>query len=127
MNSAVIGLQLVAGLGILNVWLLRYNKVTNYRGAQATSLKEEFQSYGLPVAVFYVVGFLKITSALSLIAGIWCPQIVSPAASVLAVLMVGALLMHVKVKDPLIKSLPAFLMLLISASIVMTYAGLIKM
>jgi hypothetical protein len=42
---------------------------------------------------------------------------VLPAAAVVAVLMVGALVMHVKVKDPAIKSLPAFLMLIMSAGL----------
>jgi len=37
-----------------------------------------------------------------------------PAAYGMAVLMLGAIVMHFKVKDPLKKSLPAFTMLLLS-------------
>ena len=40
-----------------------------------------------------------------------------PAAALVAVLMVGALLIHLKVKDPAVKSLPAFLMLMMSGSL----------
>ena len=108
-------LQIVVGLGLLNVWLLRAGSATSYRGGEARSLKEEFAEYGLPDFFFYLVGALKIGSAILLIAGIWVPALVLPAAAVVAVLMVGALVMHVKVGDPAMKSLPAFLMFLMSA------------
>ena len=110
-------LQVVVALGLLNVWLVRAGSATSYRGGDASSLKEEFAAYGLPDFFFYLVGVLKIGSAVMLIAGIWLPQFVLPAATIVAVLMVGALVMHVKVKDPAIKSLPAFLMLVMSGSL----------
>ena len=110
-------LQVVVALGLLNVWLVRAGSATSYRGGDARSLKEEFAAYGLPDFFFYLVGALKIGSAAALIAGIWYPALVLPAAAVVAVLMVGALVMHVKVKDPAIKSLPAFLMLIMSTGI----------
>jgi hypothetical protein len=99
---------------LLNVWLVRAGSATPYRGGAARSLKEEFAAYGLPAYFFYLVGALKIGSAITLIAGIWIEALVLPAAAVVAVLMVGALAMHVKVKDPVVKSLPAFLMLVMS-------------
>lgn len=107
-------LQVVVALGLLNVWLVRAGSATSYRGGDARSLKEEFQAYGLPDFFFYLVGALKIGSAIMLIAGIWIEALVMPAAAIVAVLMVGALVMHVKVKDPTVKSLPAFLMLAMS-------------
>jgi hypothetical protein len=36
---------------------------------------------------------------------------VAPTAAVLALLMLGAILMHMRVRDPLVRSLPATLML----------------
>ena len=110
-------LQLVVGLGLLNVWLIRAKSSTAYRGGQAQSLKQEFAEYGLPTWMFYLVGTLKIAAGICLIAGVWVPELVSPAAGVVVVLMLGALAMHIKVTDPAIKSLPAFLMLLMSAGI----------
>jgi uncharacterized membrane protein YphA (DoxX/SURF4 family) len=110
-------LQLVLGLGLLNVWLLRAGSATGYRGGDSASLRQEFAAYGLPTWVFYVVGALKIGCAVGLIAGIWFPQLLLPAASVLVLLMLGALAMHVKVHDPLIKSLPAALMLAMSGTL----------
>lgn len=111
MNTLVLPLQIIVALGLLNVWLLRFNKATAYRGGQATTMREEFAAYGLPVWFCYLVGFLKVGSALALLAGIFLPELVFPAAALIAVLMAGALAMHVKVKDPVIKSLPALLVL----------------
>ena len=52
-----------------------------------------------------------------LIAGIWIPGLVRLPAAVVAVLMVGALAMHAKVKDPLSKSLPALAVLVMSVAV----------
>jgi hypothetical protein len=110
--------QVVMALGLLNVWLLRFNKITPYRGGSSKSLKEEFLSYGLPVWFSYFVGTLKVCSALLLIAGIWIPQIVLPASIVVSSLMIGAVAMHLKINDPLIKSLPALMMLIMGGIII---------
>jgi hypothetical protein len=113
-------LQLVVGLGLLNVWLVRPKSATAYRGGAATSLRDEFAVYGLPNAVFVVVGALKITSAIILIVGVWVAALpVTIAAGVIATLMVGAIVMHVKVGDPIMKAVPATLMLAMSAAIVL--------
>jgi len=108
MNYLVIAIQLVIGLGILNVWLLRYRKATDFRGGNAKNLKEEFEVYGLPGWFMGVVGFFKILFAVMLIAGIWVPLLTKPAAIGMAILMLGAVSMHIKVKDPVKKGLPAF-------------------
>ena len=113
MSSSTVSviLQVIAGLGLINVWLVRPRSATAFRGGSSQTLREEFVAYGLPDWCFYAVGASKIVSAVMLIVGIWVPQLVLPAALVIAVLMVGALAMHVKVKDPLTKSVPALLML----------------
>lgn len=119
-SSAVsITLQIIVALGLLNVWLVRARALTAYRGGSAQSLKEEFATYGLPEWSFYVVGALKVGSAVLLIAGIWVPAIIWPPALIVAVLMVGALAMHAKAKDPLTKFLPALLMLLMCVAILL--------
>jgi len=112
--------QLIIGLGILNVWFLRSKKKTSYRGGETTSLKEEFAAYGLPDWVFPIVGILKVGAALALLAGIVVPGLVKPAAMIMAGLMVGALTMHVKVKDSPKKSLPAAVMLALSLVLILT-------
>lgn len=110
-------LQTILGLGLLNVWLLRSRSATAYRGGEAKSLRDEFAAYGLPEWFFSVIGVLKVGSALALLVGLWVPALVAPAAGLVVALMLGALGMHLKVKDPPLKSLPAFLMLAMSATL----------
>jgi uncharacterized membrane protein HdeD (DUF308 family) len=110
-------LQLLVGLGILNVWLIRANRSTGYRGGEARTLKEEFSTYGLPSWFFYLVGTLKITCSLCLLAGIWLHVLVLPGAVGLGVLMAGAFSMHLKVKDPFRKAWPSLAMLALSVVI----------
>ena len=104
-------LQIVAGLGIFNVWLLRFGQDTEYRGGNASNMREEFVVYGLPTVALYIIGFLKIVSAIGLIAGIFLPLLIAPSAILLAALMIGALVMHFKIKDPIKRSIPALIML----------------
>ena len=103
--------QAVAAAGIANVWLVRSRKATAFRGCGSASLKEEFAAYGLPGWFMYAIGALKLTCAAGLVVGIWVPELAAPAAIGLGVLMLGALSMHLKVKDPASRSLPALTML----------------
>ena len=117
MNIVISLLQIAAAVGLLNVWLLRFQHSTAYRGGNARSMREEFAVYGLPGWFTYVIGTLKIGSALCLIAGLWLHFLVFPAALLIAVLMLGALAMHLKIRDPLKKSVPALVMLALSIAI----------
>ena len=117
MNIVTSILQIAAALGLLNVWLLRFQQSTPYRGGNARSMREEFAIYGLPGWFAYVIGTLKVGSALCLIAGLWLRFLVFPAALLIAILMLGALAMHLKVRDPLRKSMPALVMLALSIAI----------
>lgn len=112
-------LQIICGLGLLNVWLVRSRSVTGYRGGEARSLKEEFAVYGLPDWTFYLVGGLKIVAGVLLIVGAFVrmPDVVRIAALVVAALMVGALAMHAKVKDAPAKFLPALSVLVLTGAI----------
>lgn len=116
-------LQVVLALGLLNVWLVRPRMATSYRGGDAQTLKTEFAAYGLPEWFFYLIAALKVASAIALLAGIWYRPVVLPAAALVVVLMLGALAMHFKVKDPPMKSLPAFLMLLMSLTLLALVAS----
>ena len=99
--------QLGAALWILNVWILRFNKETEYRGGDAKNLPQEFDVYGFPKGTVYLVGATKISLALLLIIGLWVDPIVRPAALALGALMVGAIGMHLRVCDRLKKAAPA--------------------
>ncbi len=74
-------------------------------------MKEEFAVYGRHPWALYVVGCLTILFAILLIVGVWVPDLTELAAGGLGALMLGAVLMHAKVKDSAQKTLPAFTML----------------
>lgn len=107
-------IAITIGLSIINVWVLRFGKATAWRGGDATTLREEFAVYGLPGWFLLVVGAVKLTLAVALIAGVWFAPLTRPAAAGMAVLMLGAVAMHLKVRDPLLKSLPAFSLLVLA-------------
>ncbi len=114
MNILVQICQIIVGLTLLNVWLLRRGRPTAYRGGTAKNMTEEFAAYGLPAWSCLVVGLLKVSAAIGLLVGLLVPALVLPSAALIAVLMVGALAMHVKVQDPPRKSLPALSVLILA-------------
>jgi uncharacterized membrane protein YphA (DoxX/SURF4 family) len=120
MDMIVLQCQLIIALGLLNVWLVRSGKATPWRGGAATNMREEFAAYGLPTWFMWVVGGLKVSLAILLIVGLWVNTVSRPAAIGVAVLMLGAIAMHVKVGDPLRKSLPATSLLLLCLFIATT-------
>ena len=104
---------------VLNVWLFRFGKATMFRGGDATNMTEEFAAYGLNETMVYLVGGLKILSALGLLIGFFNKKTITPAAGLMAVLMIGAIAMHFKIGDEAIKFLPAGLMFALSSLIIM--------
>jgi hypothetical protein len=113
-------LQIIIALGLLNVWVLRFHRNTAYRGGDSHSMEEEFEVYGLPGWFVYVIGTLKAGVAICLIVGVWLHILVLPAALLLCALMLGALAMHVKVRDPVKKSVPALIILILSMTLCLT-------
>lgn len=113
-------IQITVGILILNVWTIRAQKPTAWRGGDAKNMKEEFTAYGLPTWLMAIVGWLKIIFALMLISGVWISGLTKPAAAGLAVLMIGAIIMHAKIKDPVSKSYPASGLLVLCTFLITT-------
>lgn len=111
MNYLLIALQCIVAISILNVWLVQNKKATQWRGGNAKTIVEEFKVYGLPVWMCYVVGTLKVLLALGLLLAIWYPDLRQISALGLAVFLLGSIAMHLKINDPLKKSVPALLFL----------------
>ncbi len=109
----VIIAKLIVGLGILNVWILRASKPTSWRGLDSLNLKEEFAAYALNTKVFYLVGAIKISASIGLIMSIWYQEFTLVCSLVLATTLIGSILMHLKVKDPIKKCLPAASLILL--------------
>ena len=116
-------LQLIISIGLINVWLFRFNKTTEYRGGSAKNMKEEFIAYGLPEWSMYFVGFVKVAIAIMLIISIWEEELLLYNLIVLAALMIAAVFMHLKVKDPIKKSYPALSILFMIALIMYITMG----
>jgi|AntRauTorckE6833_2_1112554.scaffolds.fasta_scaffold00521_18 hypothetical protein len=119
MEYVEIVLKLIIGISILNVWLVRSKKSTEWRGGDASNIREEFKNYGLPEWFMYLIGTLKVTLAFFLLLSIgfstlWGIEIGTYAAYGIAILMLGAVSMHVKIGDELKKSFPAFTFLVLS-------------
>jgi hypothetical protein len=55
---------------------------------------------------------------MALLLGIWIPGVVFPAATLLILLMVGAFVMHLKVRDPFERSIPSLLMLAMGIALI---------
>ena len=107
-SVVVVALKVVIAVGIFNVWVLRFGRATPWRGGGAPNMKEEFRAYGLPSWSIPIVGAAKLLLAALLLLGIWFSVLTRPAAIGLAILMLGAVAMHFKIKDPPRRALPAF-------------------
>jgi hypothetical protein len=59
-HVAILICQVLIAFGIYNVWILRLNKPSAWRGGLATTMAEEFAVYGLPKWMVVLVGFLKL-------------------------------------------------------------------
>ncbi|MBT7895489.1 MAG: DoxX family protein [Flavobacteriales bacterium] len=137
-------LKLIIALGLLNVWVLRFNQSTSYRCGDANNMKEEFDNYGFASWFMYAIGAFKVVLAGVLLWSVFVREftdltLASSTQSVygltaydtidiigllvLSIIMIGAIIMHIKLKDSILKSLPAFLMLVMSLACVLLMAG----
>ncbi len=120
MNAAAL-LQLLIAFGIFNVWVVRFDKPTAFRGGNAQTMPEEFRVYGLSDTTRKLVGAVKLFLAILLVVGIWMPALAVWAASCMAFLMFVAVAMHAKVSDPVRKAVPALCMMILSLMVVLSY------
>ena len=123
MNAIGKAAQATAALWILNVWFLRFNKDTGYRGGGATNMNEEFAEYGLSEKTMYAVGATKVGLAATMLVGLKAPNVAQPASAGLAVLMAGAIGMHMKVNDPPKRALPAIAVFSLSTAAALLNRG----
>jgi hypothetical protein len=116
-------LMLTVGLVVLNVWLIRLDQShsfgISFRGGNAANLFDEFQAYGLSSTLFYLIGLLKITTAIFLLLGFRYEKTIIPAGAFMSVFMIGALYMHFKIGDEFVKYVPSAIMLISSLMIVL--------
>jgi len=115
-----IALKIIVGISILNVWLLRKNKATKWRGGTAKNIFEEFQVYGFSKQFCYFIGFLKVSLAIVLLASIQFKTFTLLGSLGLSILLLGSIIMHIRTKDAWYKSFPAFLFIVMNLIIAYT-------
>jgi len=114
MESLVTVAQVIVAVAVLYVWVFRFENV-----------KREFTEYGLSDLVRSAVGAAKISAAAWLLAGLWYPGLVFPAALVMAGFMVCAQFFHFRVRHPASKYVASFVLLLLSLFVAASARGVL--
>ena len=113
----IVVLKIIVGVSIINVWLIQPNKPTKWRGVDATTIVEEFSVYGLSKIFYKLVFVVKVGLAILLLLSIKYDFLTLYSSLGLAALLLGSIVMHFKVKDPLMKSFPAILFMIMNLTI----------
>ncbi len=112
MEPLVAVAQVVVALSVLFVWVVRLPNV-----------EKEFTEYGLSDVVRNAVGAAKISAAALLLAGLWYPGLVLPAALTMAVFMLFAQYFHFRVRHPASKYVASLVLLLLSLFVAWSARG----
>ncbi|WP_245799227.1 DoxX family protein [Virgibacillus siamensis] len=76
-----------------------------------------FKNLKFPQWFRVVTGWVQLVGVAGLIIGFWLPWVVTIAGLWFAVTMLVAIIAHIRVKDPLGKTIPAFVLLIISITL----------
>ncbi len=112
MGTFLIAAQLAIAASVFFVWVTRLHNV-----------EREFREYALPDMVRNMVGAAKIAASTLLVAGIRYPALVVPSAAVIAFFMLSAQYFHYKVRHPVSRYVPSFVLLLLSVYVVVVARG----
>ncbi|MDA7571127.1 DoxX family protein [Flavobacteriaceae bacterium] len=114
MENIAILAQLIIAISIIVVWVFRFDNIVI-----------EFKQYDLSDLIRSMVGASKIALATLLVVGIFYEEVVFISALLMAFLMVCAQIAHIKVKNPLSKYIPSFLLLILSLFVAAVDFGLL--
>ena len=103
-------LQIITASSVLFVWVVRYENII-----------EEFEQYKLPPWLRDLVGIFKVSFGIMLLIGVFDEKFKIIGAGGLSLLMIAALLTHVKVKNPIYKAVPA--VILLSFSVIILFSS----
>jgi len=110
MNIVAIVLQVLLGVAFLGAG------ASKMAGAQ-TQVKN-FDRWRLPQGWRPIVGLVELIGALGLLVGVVLPWVAAIAAVLLVVVMLGALLTHVRIRDVAQHFVPPAVLLCLAASVV---------
>lgn len=92
MSILSIVLQVILGLGFLMFGLMKFG---------SKQMVEGFKGYGYPGAFRVFTGLIEVIAAGLVIAGLWIDDLAAWGGLLIVVTMIGAILTHIKIKDPL--------------------------
>lgn len=84
---------------------------------------DNFRKWGLPQWFRVVTGLVELLGAAGMIVGIWLPAWAALAGIWLAVTMLGAVIVHIRVKDPVSQMAMSIILLLLSLAVVLLQRG----
>jgi len=105
-NQVFEALKIIIATSVFFVWVVRYDNII-----------KEFKHYNLPNWLRDLVGILKLSSVFMILSS--KPMLVELGAASLAGLMLVALVVHLKVRNPIPKMIPALTLLIFSVLIFM--------
>lgn len=104
MNMVSIIIQIILALGFLMFGASKLG---------SKQMVDEFTRYGMPQWFRVITSLLEIAGAALLVAGIWNDSLIAIGGLLLAVIMAGAVITHLRIKDPVSKiGMPIILLIL---------------
>jgi putative oxidoreductase len=100
-------LQVILGLGFLMFGAMKFSK----------QMVEEFRRFGYSAGFRIFTGVVEIIAAGIIIAGIWNDKLAAVAGLLIAATMLGAIITHIKVKDPANKKMMPIVLLILSLAV----------
>ena len=115
MHNVTISLQALVAASIFFVWVVRYDNII-----------QEFKQFRLPDWLRDFVGILKLTLSLLLLIGIERKEFAVAGGAGIAALMACAFVVHLRVRNALLKMIPCLSLLVISLVIASINFRLLK-
>ncbi|MBQ22562.1 MAG: hypothetical protein CMD32_04065 [Flavobacteriales bacterium] len=114
MEKIAIYSQIVIAISVINVWVFRFDNIV-----------KEFKQYGLSDTLRNIVGAFKISLSTLLVIGIFYEDVILVSSLSMAFLMICAQIAHIKARNPLMKYVPSFILLLLSLLVAGVNYGII--
>ncbi|WP_042349258.1 DoxX family protein [Bacillus massiliigorillae] len=106
MSILSIVLQVILGIGFI---MFGYQKFTS------EAMKQGFEYFGYSDGFRLFTGFFEIASAIVILVGIWVTSLATVGGAMIVVTMIGAIMTHVKMKDPFKNMMMPILLLVLGA------------
>ncbi|MDA7632491.1 DoxX family protein [bacterium] len=105
-QAITVSLQALVAASIFFVWVVRYENIVS-----------EFRQFGYPDWLRDLVGILKLTFSILLLVGIGQAQFALVGSIGIALLMLAALVTHLRVKNPPFMMMPSLSLMVLSVFI----------